>query len=103
MTVTVSPNGAYEFICDLTGDPVGVGDPAIDWVVEGRTDTRTSISNEGVLKVGPAEAGLLTVVAKWRDDDGKDNEDSLELQVVPVGKPYWPNTKVPSNDEWILS
>lgn len=93
MTVTVSPNGVYEFICDFTADPEDAGDPAINWRVEGCTDTRTSISNAGVLKLGPAEAGPLTIVAAWRDDDGTDNEDTLEVSVDPEGKPYWPNKR----------
>jgi len=90
MSISVTPNSVVQLLCEFTSTPEGQPDPAVDWDVTGATDNRTSISNEGVLKVGPGEAGPLTVVAGWVNDDWTVGTQTVAIEVDPAGAPYWP-------------
>lgn len=83
---TVSPNGVYKLKCVATDSDGNETSPAVsDWVLSGNTDTRSSVDNEGVLKIGPAEAGSLTVSVTGGGKTG-----TLAATVNPHGAPYWP-------------
>jgi len=85
-----SPNSVHQLEVVLTPTPMDAGDPAIDWEVTGNTDTRTSVSNTGVIKLGPAETGPLTVTATWVNDAGDTDSLTVGVTVDPAGEAYWP-------------
>lgn len=92
---TVAPNGIYQIEGTFTEENNLPYNPAVDYSIVGNTDTRTSISNTGILKLGGSEAGpTITVTGEWRNDDGTTDNATLSLDVDPQGEPYWPNPPV---------
>lgn len=84
--LTAAPNGVYKLKCvAVDGDGEEIEPRLSDWVLSGNTDSRTSIDNDGVLKIGPAEAGTLTVTVEGSGESG-----AFEVAVDPAGAPYWP-------------
>ena len=77
--------GNYQLEATCTG---GGTDPDINWTARG-TDTRTQVSQAGVLSIGPRELGPITVAA---EADGA----RLEAEFTGIGGdafPEWPATK----------
>lgn len=85
---TVSPNGVYLLEAVVESGGKTVVPDYVDWSLSGATDSRTSVSNTGVLKIGPAEAGTGGKITVKADAGGE--PDAVELTVDPQGVPYWP-------------
>ena len=102
-SAAVEKGGELQFAATVTG--TGAYDQAVIWTVTGNEDSRTAITNGGLLVVGDNEtAASLTVTATAKGDSGKSASASVAVKMPPniyidgVGRYGTPDAPYTSED-----
>ena len=102
-SAAVEKGGELQFAATVTG--TGAYDQTVIWTVTGNEDSRTAITNGGLLVVGDNEtAASLTVTATAKGDSGKSASASVAVKMPPniyidgVGRYGTPDAPYTSED-----